>query len=72
MYLNTSNITNSSFIVQGNTLFTSHDLTLWMLQNLFASFLLGVFMGLGAALFYASCEKYIVPWIAEKVRLQNE
>jgi hypothetical protein len=36
-----------------------------MSRKVRTTFLIGVFMGLGAALFYASCEKYIVPRLFE-------
>jgi hypothetical protein len=59
------NVTTNDFIIQGSTLYTSHALTMWILQNILAAFLLGLFMGLTAALFFESNKNYISPWLFE-------
>ncbi|ETA67374.1 hypothetical protein MettiDRAFT_0795 [Methanolobus tindarius DSM 2278] len=59
------NVTTNDFIIQGSTLHTSHALTMWILQNILAAFLLGLFMGLTGALFYESNKNYVTPWLFE-------
>ena len=59
------NITTNDFIIQGSTLYTSNALTMWILQNILAAFLLGLFMGLTGALFFESNKNYIAPWLFE-------
>ncbi|MFX1521659.1 MAG: hypothetical protein ACFFCD_17270 [Promethearchaeota archaeon] len=70
------NLTNTSLTFQGSQAFVEYDLSLWLLQNMFAAFLLGVFMGLGAAMFYHAAEEliyeYVLPWIGEKVKRMSE
>lgn len=59
------NVTTNDFIIQGSTLYTSHTLTMWILQNILAAFLIGLFMGLTASLFYESNKNYVTPWLFE-------
>lgn len=47
--------------------FEEYDLSLWLIKNMCAPFLLGMFIGLTDTLFYESNKNYIATWLFETV-----
>lgn len=58
----------SDFLVYGNEVYLSHQFSMQYLNALMFVFMMGVFFGLGASLFYTASKEELVPLILEQVK----